>query len=329
MKGFTVFWLGAVLMAASSFSARAQQTTALPIVGVLTTASASSRTGDQLKEFELGLKDAGYIDNQNVKIEYQWADNDYSRLPELAAMLVQMQVKVIVAAGGHVSALAAHKVTKDIPIVFTTVTDPVKDGLVTSLNNPGGNATGTAGLTSELDPKRLEILHELDPSFRLIGVLVNPKRPGVDRQLQELQEAAGKLELELDLQKVASEGGLEPAFQAMVSHGVHALIVTADPFFNNQRSEVVALAAKYKLPTIYQWREFVTAGGLMSFGPSITAAYRHAGLTVGRILKGERPAEIPVVQPTKFQLVVNLRTAKRLGIAVPEELLTVADDTIE
>ena len=240
----------------------------MPVIGFLTTASASSRSGDQLAAFHRGLQEAGYVENRNVSIEYRWADDDYSRLPVLAAELARLRVAVIVAAGGHVSALAAHKATKDIPIVFTTVTDPVKEGLVASLNRPGGNATGTAGLTSELDPKRLELLHEMKPTASVIGVLVNPDRPGVDRQLRELEAAADKLSLQLEFGKAATEREIDAAFATFASQRVEALLVTADSFFNNRRQQVVSNAVSLAIPAIYQWREFVSSGGLMSYGPS-------------------------------------------------------------
>jgi putative ABC transport system substrate-binding protein len=301
----------------------------MPVIGILSTASATSRGGDQFAAFYRGLVEAGYIENQNVKIEYRWANDDYSRLPVLAAELVRLRVAVIVAAGGHVSALEAHKATKDIPIVFTTVTDPVKDGLVASLNRPGGNATGTAGLTSELDPKRLELLHEVKPTASVIGVLVNPNRPGLDAQSRELQAAADTLKLKLEFLKAASEREIDAAFETLISQRVEALIVTADPFFNNRRAQVVALTIKYNIPSIYQWREFVSAGGLMSYGPSITEAYRHAGINAGLILKGAKPADIPVVQPTRFQLVINRWAAKQLGLTVPDKLIALADEMID
>ena len=247
----------------------------------------------------------------------------------LAAELTRLRVAVIVAAGGHVSALAAHKATKDIPIVFTTVTDPVKEGLVVSLNKPGGNATGTAGLTSELDPKRLELLHEVKPTAKLVGVLVNPQRPGVDGESRELQAAADKLNLKLEFGKAATEREIDTAFAAFASQRVEALLVTADPFFNNRRAQVVSNAASLSIPAVYQWREFVLAGGLMSYGPSITEAYHQAGINAGRILKGEKPADIPVVQPTRFRLVINRWTARRLGLTLSPNLLSRVDEVIE
>src|SRR6516165_8640695 len=302
------------------------QKSATPVIGFLTTASPSSRGGEQLAAFHSGLREVGYTEGQNVRVEYRWASDDYSRLPVLAAELVGLQVAVLVTAGGHVSALVAHDATKEIPIVFTTVTDPVKDGLVASLNKPGGNATGTAGLTSELDPKRLELLHELKPTAPVIGVLVNPNRPGLDNQSRELQAAADKMNLKLEIQKATTDRELDSAFQAFASRGVDALLVTADPLFNNRRAQVLSLAASHSLPAIYQWREFATAGGLTSYGPSIAEAYRKAGINVGLILKGTKPADIPVVQPTRFQFVINLKTAKALGPTIPDKLLALADE---
>ena len=328
MRRFALVSLIAAVVLTLSLPLRAQQP-AMPVIGFLTTASASSRSGDQLAAFHLGLQEAGYVENRNVLIEYRWAEDDYSRLPVFAAELTRLRVAVIVAAGGHVSALAAHKATKDIPIVFTTVTDPVKEGLVVSLNKPGGNATGTAGLTSELDPKRLELLHEVKPTAKLVGVLVNPRRPGVDGQLRELQAAADKLNLKLEFGKATTEREIDTAFATFASQRVETLLVTADPFFNNRRAQVVLNAASLSIPAVYQWREFVLAGGLMSYGPSITEAYHQAGINTGRILKGEKPADIPVVQPTRFQLVINRWTARHLGLTLSPNLLSRVDEVIE
>jgi putative ABC transport system substrate-binding protein len=311
-----------------SLPVSAQQLT-LPVIGFLTTASPDSRGGEQLAAFHKGLQDEGYIENQNVRIEYRWANNDYARLRLLAAELVDLRVAVIVAAGGHVAALAAREATKEIPIAFTTVTDPVKDGLVKSFNKPGTNATGTAGLTSELDPKRLELLHEMKPTAGLIGALVNPNRPGVDRQTRELQLAADKRNLKLEIQKAATDQEIESAFRTFAARGTDALLVAADPLYNNRRSQVLSLAAAHSLPAIYQWRQFVTAGGLMSYGPSITEAYHKAGANAGLILKGTKPTDIPVVQPTAFEFAINLKTAKLLGISVPTTLIAIASELIE
>jgi ABC-type uncharacterized transport system substrate-binding protein len=289
-------------------------------IGFLTTASPSSSGSEQMVAFRTGLRDTGYTEGQNIRIEYRWASDDYSRLTTLAAEMVRLRPDVIVAAGGHVTALV-------VPIVFTTVTDPVKDGLVASLNRPGGNATGSAGLTSELDPKRLELLHVMKPSAGFIGVLVNPNRPGLYDQSRELQQAADKLGVKLTFQNGATDREIDSAFEAFVSQGVEALLVTADPLFNNRRAQILTLAAKYSLPAIYQWREFVSAGGLMSYGPSITAAYRHAGVLTSLILNGAKPADLPIVQPARFQLVINSNTARQLGLTPPPDLLP--DEVIE
>jgi putative tryptophan/tyrosine transport system substrate-binding protein len=305
------------------------QRPAVPVIGYLTTAAPSSRGGEQLAAFHSGLRQSGFVEGENIRIEYRWANDDYPRLREMAKELVALQVSVIVAAGGHVSALAAHDATSAIPIAFTTVTDPIKDGLVKSLNRPGGNATGTAGLTSELDPKRLELLHDAKPTAEVIGVLVNPKRPGVESQSKELQAAAEKINLKLEFQKAATEPEIERAFQAFASLHVDALLVTADPLFNNRRTQVLSLATRQSLPAIYQWREFVKDGGLMSYGPSITEAYHQAGINAGLMLKGTKPADIPVVQPTRFQLAINQMTANQLGLALSSTLLSLADEVIE
>jgi len=301
----------------------------MPLIGVLSTSSPAARSGELFASFFLGLRDGGFVEGQNVRIEYRWASDDYSKLPGYAEELVQMKVAVIVSAGGHVSALAAHKATKEIPIVFTTVTDPVKDGLVASLNKPGGNATGTAGLTSELDPKRLEILRELKPSASVIGVLINPNRPGLQTQVAELQEAARKLAIKLEFRRAANEREIDAAFTSLAEQKVDGIIVTADPLFNNRRSQVVALAASTTIPAIYQWRQFVSVGGLISYGPSITEAYRHAGTNAARVLKGTKPADIPVVQPTRFEMSINRWTARQLGLSIPTSLLSRADEVIE
>jgi putative tryptophan/tyrosine transport system substrate-binding protein len=326
MRRLTLLSLIAFTMAAWPVRLAAQQPTHR-FIGFLSTASPSSSGSEQMVAFRTGLRDTGYTDGQNIRIEYRWASDDYSRLTTLAAEIVRLRPDVIVAAGGHVTALVTQDLTKEIPIVFTTVTDPVKDGLVASLNRPGGNATGSAGLTSELDPKRLELLHMMKPSAGFIGVLVNPNRPGLYDQSRILQQAADRLGVKLTFQNGATDREIDSAFEEFVSQGVQALLVTADPLFNNRRAQILTLAAKYSLPAIYQWREFVSAGGLMSYGPSITAAYRHAGVLAGLILNGAKPADLPVVQPARFQLVINSNTARQLGLTPPPELLP--DELIE
>jgi putative ABC transport system substrate-binding protein len=299
-----------------------------PIIGFLNSGSAGSR-GEQFAAFDRGLKEAGYVDGQNVTVEYRWADDDYARLPSLAAELVRRPVAVLVAGGGPVAALAAKAATKTIPIVFTTVADPVESGLVASLNRPGGNVTGTAGLTSELDAKRLELLHQLMPKTRVFGVLINPNRPGYEAQLKELQAKAGDMKLDLVVEKAGAEGEIDAGFEALARQKIDALLVTADPLFNSRRARVIELATRYAVPSIYQWREFAAAGGLMSYGPSIVDAYHQTGVYVGRILKGAKPADLPVVRPTRFELVINLKTAKALGIDVPYPLLAITNEVIE
>ena len=305
------------------------QQSAIPVIGFLTTASEATRGGDQLTAFRAGLQQAGFTEGKNLRVEYRWANDNYDQLRVLAAELVGLRVAVIVTAGGPVSALVAHDATKKIPIVFATVADPVKAGLVTSLNKPGGNATGTAGLTSELDPKRLEFLHAVKPSATLIGVLVNPSRPGVDSQLRELEEAGNKMGLKLEIQNAGSDQEINNAFQAFASTRAGAVLVTADSLFNNHLTQVLSLSASYSLPAIYQWREFTAAGGLMSYGPSITSAYYHAGVDAGLILKGTKPTDIPVVQPERFELIINKKTAETLSLHIPETLLAAANEVIE
>ncbi len=283
------------------------QSASRPVIGFLNSGSAGSR-GEQFAAFDGGLREGGYVDGQNVTIEYRWANDDYDRLPALAAELVRR---------------------KTIPIVFTTVADPVKNGLVASLNRPGGNITGTAGLTSELDAKRLELLHDLMPKAGVIGVLVNPNRPAYEGELRELEATAGRMKLKLVVEKAGAESDIDRALETLKRERVDALLVTADPFFNSRRAQVIALATRYAIPAIYQWREFAAAGGLMSYGSSIVAAYHQAGVYVARILKGAKPADLPVVMPTRFELVINLKTAKALGIVVPYPLLAMANEVIE
>jgi putative ABC transport system substrate-binding protein len=300
----------------------------LPVVGILNSTSAAA-VPQQFIPFHRGLAEAGYAAGQNVALEIRSAENDYARLPALAAELVRHRVDVIVAAGGPVSALAAKAATTEIPIVFTVVTDPVKSGLVTSLNKPGVKVTGTAGLTSELDQKRLELLQQIKPEARAIGVLVNPNRPDVARQSRELEAAADTLKLKLDFQSAGRPDDIEAAFAIFAERRLDGVLVTADPFFNSRRAQLVELAQRHGLPAIYQWREFAAAGGLMSYGPSIAQAYHQAGVYTGRILKGANAAELPVVQPTRFELVINRKTANALGLRVPESLRMMATEAIE
>jgi putative tryptophan/tyrosine transport system substrate-binding protein len=300
-----------------------------PTIGFLTSGSLAALNEQWMAGFHRGLGESGLVDGQNVSIEYRAADDKYERLDGFAAEFVRNNVGVIVAAGGPVSALAAKRASSTIPIVFTTIADPVKSGLVDGFAKPGGNATGTAGLTSELDVKRMEMLHQVKPSIRVVGVLINPNRPGVEANNKELQAAAQTMGLRLIFQNAGPEHPIEAAFEKLAAERIDALVVTADPFFNFRRPQVIALAARYSFPAIYQWREFVAGGGLMSYGPGIGDAYQQAGIYAGRILKGERPADLPVIQPTRFELVINQKTAKTLGLDVPAQMLARANDVIE
>jgi putative ABC transport system substrate-binding protein len=264
-----------------------------------------------------------------VTVLYRGADDHYDRLPTLAAEFVRRPVSVIAAVGGPVVALAAKAATSTIPIVFTAVSDPVKSGLVASLNRPGGNITGNAGLTIELDAKRLELLTELAPAVRVIGALVNPNRPGVEAQEREMLAAAKTAGRELTVLRTGDPRAIELAFATLAERKIAALLVGADAIFNNHRPQIVALAARHAIMAVYPWREFVAEGGLVSYGPNLSEAYRLSGLYVGRILKGEKPADLPIMQPTKFELAINLKTAKSLGLTVPPTLIARADEVIE
>ena len=307
--------------------ARAQQP-AMPVIGFLNSASPEA-WAYLVTAFRQGLKETGYVESQNVAIDYRWAEGHYDRLPELAADLVRRQVRVIAATGGSPSARAAKAATTTIPIVFTVGDDPVKLQLVASLNRPDSNATGVALLISELGSKRLGLLRELVPNVSLIAVLLNPDSPLAKRQLNDLQEAARIIKQDIHILHANSEDELNLAFDTIVRLQVGALIVGSDPFFNSRRNQIVALAAQHQIPTIYEEREFAVAGGLISYGTSLADGYRQAGVYVGRILKGDNPANLPVQQLTKFELVINMKTAKALGLNVPLNLQQRADEVIE
>ena len=313
--------------AAWPLAARAQQP-AMPVVGFLSS-RAPVESELEVAGFRRGLAQAGYVEHQNVAIDYRWAENQYDRLPALAADLVKRQVRVIAALGGPRPALAVKAATKTIPFVFITGVDPVKLGLVDSCAKPGGNATGVNMFITAVEAKRLGLLHELIPTASRIAVIVNPNSPEVDRQLSDLQTAARAIGRELKIFRVGTESEFDSAFATLAQDTAQALLVAGDPFFNSHRARIVALAERHKIPAIYEARSYATAGGLMSYGPNLPDMYRQVGLYTGQILKGTKPADLPVIQPTALELVINLKTAKALGLAVPPVLLARADDVIE
>ena len=313
--------------AAWPLTARAQQP-AMPVIGFLGSALPGPITAS-LAAFQAGLQEVGYVDGRNVAIEYLWAENRYDQLPVLAAELVRRQVAVIVASGGPAPALAAKAATATIPVVFTAVSDPVKSGLVASLSHPGANVTGIAALTIELDAKRLEILRELAPATRDIAALVNPNRPDVDAQSNGMLTAAQSVGQRLMIVKAGTEHEIDASFEQQGDRRFDALLVGADPFFQSRRVQLLALLVRHAKPAIFAQREFVESGGLASYGTSLRDAYRQAGVYAGRIVKGDKPANMPVIQPTKFEFVINLKTAKALNLTVPNRLLVSATEVIE
>jgi putative ABC transport system substrate-binding protein len=314
--------------AAWPLAARAQQK-AMPVIGVLDSTSAGSRA-PYLAAFRRGLSETGYVEGQNVAIEYRWAEGRFDRLPGLAADLVDRKVDVIFTSGGPPSVLAAKSATSTIPIVFEVGgIDPVAAGLVASLARPGGNVTGFSILAAALTPKRLELLSELVPQADVIAVLINPTNTAEEGVVGDVLQAARAKGLRLHVLKASTEGEIDAVFATPVQLPAGALLVSTDPFFTSRREQIVALAALHAVPAIYWLRDFAAAGGLISYGPSLTAAYREAGIYTGRILKGEKPADLPVQQPTKFELVLNLKTAQALGLTVPQSILARADEVIE
>jgi putative tryptophan/tyrosine transport system substrate-binding protein len=307
-------------------AARAQA--AMPVIGALNSAAAAP-IAPLLAAFRFGLGEAGYVEGQNLAIEYRLAEGQYDRLPSLAADLVRRRVAVIATGGGTVSALAAKNATSTIPVVFVCDDDPVKVGLVTSISRPGGNVTGIHQLTTGLEAKRLGLLHELVPNVTIMAVLVNPDYPDAGIQIKEVEEAARTLGLQLHILKARIESDFDTAFATIVQQRAGALLVASDPFLFSRREQLVALAARHAVPAIYQFRQNAAVGGLMSYGTRITDSYHQVGVHTGKILKGAKPADLPVVVSTRFEFVINLNTAKVLGIKFSDNLLSLADEVIE
>ncbi len=317
--------LGGAMTAPRALSAQQKAT---PVIGYLNGTSPGP-AAPFVPAFRQGLSETAYVEGQNVAIEYRWAEGHYDRLPALAADLVGRKVDLIAASGGPASALAAKSATSMIPIVFVSGDDAVAAGLVASLARPSGNLTGVSFLDVELMQKRLELLSELVPQAGVIALLVNPNNPNAERVMRDVQEAARAKGVQLPIQKASSESEIDAAFATLVQLKAGALVVGADAFFSSRREQLVALASRHAVPAIYEWREFPAAGGLISYGTSLTGVYRQLGLYAGKILKGAKPADLPVEQPTTFELVVNLNTAKALGLTVPPSILARADEVIE
>jgi putative ABC transport system substrate-binding protein len=310
--------------AAWPLAARAQP---MPVIGFMSSRSPEDSV-NVLAAFRRGLSEGGLIEGKNLAIEFRWARGAYDRLPALAAELVNNKVTVLVTAGGDPSAEAGKAATSTIPIVFISI-DPIKSGLVASLNRPGGNATGVYLPTVELEPKRLGLLHELFPHDALFGALINPKRQSSADQALELTEAARKISRPIVVLNASTDAELEAAFATLARQRVAVMLVAADPFFDTRRDRIIALAAQHKLPALYQFREYAMEGGFMSYGVSFSEAYRWVGTYAARILLGTKPADLPVMQSVKFELVINMKTAKALAFAVPDKLLALADEVIE
>ncbi len=306
---------------------RAQQP-AMPVIGFLNSASPQPFE-NYVAGFRAGLKETRYVDGRNVAIEFRWAEGHYDRLPEMAADLVRRRVAVLVSTGGVQTALAAKAATTTVPTVFTIGVDPVRLGIVTSLSRPGGNMTGVNLLVAQMESKRLGLLRALVPKAELIAILLNPNNWVATDQMREVQEAARDLGQQIHILPASSESEINAAFATAVQLHAAAMLVCSDPFLNSKRDKIIALAARHAIPAIYEQREHALAGGLMSYGTSFSDGYRRAGIYAGRILKGEKPADLPVVQSTKFEFVINLKTAKALGIEVPPNLSAEADEIIE
>ena len=323
-RKFILFIAGAAVW---PLAARAQQ--AMPVIGFLNSTSPDTYA-PQLAGFRQGLNEVGYTEGQNVTIEFRWAKSQNDRLPELAADLVRRQVAVIVATGGTASGIAAKSVTATIPIVFTSGGDPVRTGLVASLSRPGGNVTGVSLFTSTLAAKRLELLHELVPAARVVAMLVNPTNPNWEADTKAVEAAAPAIGVQIVVLKASNGGEIGKAFDAVSQGKIDAVLVAADPLFDNTgRDQLIVLAARHAVPAIYDWRDVAVAGGLVSYGSNLAEGYRLAGIYAGRILKGEKRADLPVLQPAKFEFVINLKTAKALGLTISNQMQLRADEVIE
>ena len=315
------------IAAAWPLAARAQRPPSKPVIGFLNSGSREA-LAHPVAAFHQGLSESGYVEGQNVTIEYHWAEGSYDQLPALATDLVRHQVDVIFA-GAPPAVLAAKAATSTIPIVFTSGGDPVELGLVSSLNRPGANVTGVSFLVNELAGKRLQLLRELVPTAAVIGFLANLSRRSSESETKDAQRAAQRLGVQLRVLSASTEREIDAAFESFVEQQVNALMIGTDPFFLTRRDQLLALVARLAIPTMYNLRDYVVAGGLMSYAPSLTEVYRQAGVYVAKILKGAKPMELPVMQPTKFDLVINLKTAKALGLAIPSGVLAIADEVIE
>jgi len=313
--------------AAWPIAARAQQP-AMPVIGFVSTRG-RDESAHLVAAFRRGLAENGYTEGRNVTIEYRWADGRYDDLPALAAELARRPVSVLAAIGGTPAALAAKTATATIPVVAAFSADPVAAGIVSSLSRPGANITGVSNLSTALEPKRLSLLRELVRSAGPVGVLLNPAFPPWSDQLKEIEDAARTLHQPLDVLRASTDGELDGVFETIAQHRVPTLLVASDPFFNSRRSKLAGLAARVRVPAMYGFRDYVMAGGLMSYGIDLADVYRQAGLYVGRILKGAKPADLPVLQPIKFEFVLNVKAAKAIGVTFSDDLLSLADEVIE
>ena len=314
-------------VAAWPAAGRAQQST-VPVIGFLSPRSPDD-SAHLVAAFRRGLGEAGLTEGQNVSVEYRWALGEYTKLPMLAAELVRGQIDVLVAVGGEPAVLAAKAVTSTIPMVAVFVGDPVESGLVKSLSRPGGNVTGISGINGTLEAKRLGLLYELVQRATTLGLLLNPNFPAATRQLKDMQEAARSIGVQLQIFNAGTDAEIDAAFESVAQKHIRGLVVAADTLFVTHRDRLVALAARHAVPAIYSLREFAALGGLMTYGIDLKDLYRNVGLYAGRILKGTKPADLPVMQPTKFEMVINMKTARALGLTVPATLLAQADDVIE